>query len=66
MQRELTTSWRKAFQSHQAPFVAVQLPGYTGALNNGTGTYRGYISAEMVFDMRLEQAAGCQNVSDAR
>ena len=66
MQQELTTSWRKAFQSHRAPFVAVQLPGYTGALNNGTGTYPGYISAEMVFNMRLEQAAGCQNVSDAR
>ena len=31
---------------------------YTGALNNGTGTYPGYIDAEMVFDMRLQQAAG--------
>jgi hypothetical protein len=58
MQRLLATSWRKAFGSPRAAFVAVQLPGYTGALNNGTGSYPGYITGEMVFNMRLQQAAG--------
>jgi hypothetical protein len=38
--------------------VAVQLPGYTGALNNGTGSYPGLITAEMVWAMRLQQQAG--------
>ena len=52
MQRLLTTSWRERFASPRAVFVAVQLPGYTGALNNGTGRYPGYITAEMVFEMR--------------
>lgn len=37
---------------------AHRVTGYTGALNNGTGSYPGYISAEMVFNMRLQQAAG--------
>ena len=42
MQRLLATSWRERFASPRAVFVAVQLPGYTGALNNGTGHYPGY------------------------
>ena len=58
MQQLLTTSWRAAFHSPLAPFVAVQLPGYTAALNNGTGTYNGSVTAEMVFKMRLQQEAG--------
>lgn len=52
MQRKLMSSWRDRFSSPNAPYVVVQLPGYTGALNNGTGTYRGSISAEMVFGER--------------
>jgi len=31
MEQLLVTSWRDAFGSPHAPFVAVQLPGYTGA-----------------------------------
>ena len=31
MEQRLVTSWRAAFGSPHAPFVAVQLPGYTGA-----------------------------------
>lgn len=65
MQRLLIQTWRAAFKSPRAPFVAVQLPGYTGALNNGTGTYPGGVSAEMVFDMRLQQAAGTHSISNA-
>ena len=65
MQRLLTTSWRAAFRSPRAPFIAVQLPGYTAALNNGTGTYPGYVTAEMVFDMRLQQAQGTRGVPNA-
>ena len=38
---------------------------YTGALNNGTGTYPGYITSEMVFDMRLAQAAGAKQTPNA-
>lgn len=58
MQRLLLSSWRSAFRSLNAVFVAVQLPGYTGAITNGTGSYPGYISGEMVQEMRLQQAAG--------
>ena len=58
MQRLLATSWRAAFHSPRAPFVAVQLPGYTAPLNNGTGSFNGTVSAEMVFAMRLQQEAG--------
>ena len=65
MQRLLVRTWRNAFQSPFAPFVAVQLPGYTGVLSNGTGTYPGGITAEMVFNMRLQQAAGTCNISNA-
>ena len=41
-------------------FSQVQLPGYTATISNGTGSYPqlGGITAEMVFDMRLQQAAG--------
>jgi hypothetical protein len=55
MQALLTTSWRDRFASPRAAFVAVQLPGYTAPINNGTGSYPGYISGEMVFHMRLQQ-----------
>ena len=65
MQRALVAGYRQAFRSPRAPFVAVQLPGYTGALNNGTGTYPGYISAAMVFNMRLQQEAGARGVANA-
>ena len=58
MQRLLLSSWRSAFRSPKAVFVAVQLPGYTAAINNGTGSYPGFISGEMVQEMRLQQAAG--------
>jgi len=65
MQALLATSWRREFKSASAAFVAVQLPGYTGALNNGTGSYPGYISAEMVWKMRLQQAKGAAAVPNA-
>lgn len=65
MERELVSSWRDAFRTPHAPFVAVQLPGYTGALNNGTGSYSGYISAEMVHAMRLEQDVGTASLTNA-
>lgn len=65
MQAYLVDSWRAAFRSPSAPFVAVQLPGYTGALNNGTGTYPGGITAGMVFAMRLAQGAGAAATANA-
>ena len=65
MQQLLATSWRTAFGSPHAAFVAVQLPGYTGQLSNGTGTYPGYITGEMVHAMRLEQALGAQRTTNA-
>lgn len=58
MQRLLINSWRRRFNSSNVPFVAVQLPGYTGPLINGTGKYNTIISSEMVFHMRLQQAKG--------
>ena len=65
MQRFLATSWRIRFGNPSAAFVAVQLPGYTGALANGTGVYPGYISAAMVFEMRLQEAAGTVGLANA-
>ena len=65
MQRLLATSWREAFGSPAAAFVAVQLPGYTAALANGTGVYPGYITGEMVQAMRLQQAAGAARTPNA-
>ena len=44
-------------------FVGVQLAGYTGAIINGTGRYELSITPEMVFAMRLQQEAGCANVT---
>jgi hypothetical protein len=66
MQELLVTSWRKAFDSPDAAFVAVQLPGYTGALANGTGVYPGFITGEMVWAMRLQQARGAAAVANGR
>ena len=34
------------------------LTRYTGALNNGTGSYPGYITGEMVWEMRIAQEQG--------
>ena len=65
MQRLLASSWRTNFHSPRAPFVAVQLPGYTAALNNGTGNYNGSVTAEMVFAMRLQQEAGTAGLDNA-
>jgi hypothetical protein len=45
--------------------VGAAVPGYTGALNNGTGTYPGYITAEMVHAMRLQQDAGTSGLANA-
>ena len=62
LQNYLISSWRESFNASFA-FVAVQLAGYTAALKNGTGTYPGDISSEMVFTMRLQQENGCRNIS---
>ena len=63
LQRYLVSSWRKAFNSSFA-FVGVQLAGYSAALKNGTGTYPDLeVSAEMVYEMRLQQAKGCDGVA---
>jgi len=58
MQQYLLSSWRTAFRSPGVPFVAVQLPGYTAALINGTGHYEGSVTPEMIWKMRLQQADG--------
>eukprot|EP00756_Hemistasia_phaeocysticola_P014060 Hpha_TRINITY_DN15321_c0_g1::TRINITY_DN15321_c0_g1_i1::g.89631::m.89631/K05970/SIAE; sialate O-acetylesterase len=60
MQRYLISSWQQRFNSSFA-YVGVQLAGYTGALNNGTGTY-GVITADMVYQMRMQQERGCHGV----
>lgn len=65
LQEYLVSSWRKYFGSPLAPFVTVQLPGYTGALANGTGRYDGYITSEMVFTMRMAQEAGAKASANA-
>ena len=62
LQRYLIHSWRQTFNSSFA-FVGVQLAGYTAALKNGTGSYPDLeVSAGMVFEMRLQQAKGCDGV----
>jgi len=65
MQKQLVSTWRHSFNDSPFAFVAVQLPGYTAALKNGTGSYDGGVTAEMVYNMRLAQEAGVQNVERA-
>jgi len=64
MQKQLISTWRDSFASSFA-FVAVQLHGYTAALNNGTGSYEGGVTAEMVYNMRLAQEEGIAGVDSA-
>ena len=61
MQKYLISSWRKALNSTFA-FVGVQLAGYTAAIKNGTGSYPGNIPSSWVYNMRLQQEAGCAGV----
>jgi len=63
LQRYLISSWQQRFNS-QFAFVGVQLAGYTAALNNGTGSYPNLsVTADMVYEMRLQQERGCEGVS---
>lgn len=57
-------SWRELFNQSFA-LVVVQLPGYTGALNNGTGSYPGGITSEMVSNMRIAQEKGVLQTDNA-
>jgi hypothetical protein len=63
LQRELAHSWRKAFGSPDAAFVAVQLPDYYDQKDPGAPGVPGYsTTAEGVFAMRLAQEAGLEGV----
>eukprot|EP00927_Polykrikos_kofoidii_P062561 TRINITY_DN57373_c0_g1_i1.p1 TRINITY_DN57373_c0_g1~~TRINITY_DN57373_c0_g1_i1.p1 ORF type:complete len:510 (-),score=74.90 TRINITY_DN57373_c0_g1_i1:60-1553(-) len=54
LERELVQTWRVALGGHAPPFVAVQLPGYTG----------GVAASSSVFEMRLAQELGLDNLQD--
>ena len=65
MQSLLIRSWRRAFDS-EFVFVGVQLAGYTGIDNGGPRDPEKpfpMISAHKVFEMRLQQASGCEGVA---
>lgn len=63
LQRELVRSWRQAFGSPDAAFVAVQLPDYYDQKDPGAPGVPGYTStAEGVFAMRLAQEAALEDV----
>lgn len=66
LQHELVQSWRKAFRSPAAPFVAVQLPDYFDPEDPGAAGVPGFsTAAEGLLAIRLAQEAGLDGLEKA-